>query len=83
MKFVKNLGITAAVVIAAAIAVAVVCFVSGAAVQIPWLVDAPARSGSAPSLQLSFDPLGLVALTVLGALLLTLAGRLRPVPQQS
>lgn len=38
MMFVKNLGIAAAVVVAAAITVAVVCFATGAGVQIPWLL---------------------------------------------
>jgi len=83
MKFVRNLGIAAGVVIVGMIGVAVACFVTGAGVQIPWLVDAPPRSGAAPSLQLSFEPLGLVAVTVAGALLLTMLARLRPAPSQS
>lgn len=83
MKFVRNLGIAAGVVLVGMIAVAVTCFVTGAGLQIPWLVDAPARSGAAPSLQLSFEPLGLLALTVGGALLLTMLARPRPAPSRS
>lgn len=81
MKFVKNLGIAAGVVALGAIALAVVCFVTGAGVQVPWLVDAPPRSGGAPSLNLSFEPLGLLAVVLLGAGLLTLVGRGRPQPR--
>ena len=83
MMFVKNLGIAAAVVVAAAITVAVVCFATGAGVQIPWLLEAPPRRGGAPSLTLSVEPLGLVALTVAVALLLTGIRRLRSVPSHS
>ncbi|MBK8446978.1 MAG: hypothetical protein IPL41_09960 [Micropruina sp.] len=80
MKFVRNLGIAAGVVIVGMIGVAVACFITGAGVQIPWLVDAPPRSGAAPSLQLTFEPLGLLVITLGGALLLTMITRLRPAP---
>jgi hypothetical protein len=83
MKFVRNLGIAAVVVVAGMIVVAVACFVTGAGVQIPWLVDAPPRSGTAPSLQLTFDPIGVLAITLLGALLLSMATRLRRMPSHS
>jgi len=83
MKFARNLGISAAVVVVGMVTIAVVCFVTGMGVHIPWLVEAPPRSGAAPSLQLTFDPVGVLAITLLGALLLSMATRLRPAPSHS
>lgn len=83
MTFVKNLMIAAAVVVAGMITVAVASFVTGAGVQIPYLVDAPARTGTAPSLQLTFEPLGLLVITLGMAALFTLVARLRPAPSHT
>jgi hypothetical protein len=59
------------------IVVAVVCFTTGVGVNVPWLVTAPPRGGAAPSIDVAFDPLGLVAVTLLGAALFTAVGALR------
>ena len=77
MKFAKNLVVTAALVVAGMIVVAVVCFTTGVGVNVPWLVTAPPRGGAAPSIDVAFDPLGLVAVTLLGAALFTAVGALR------
>ena len=53
------------------------CETTGVGVNVPWLVTAPPRGGAAPSIDVAFDPLGLVAVTLLGAALFTAVGALR------
>lgn len=66
MKFAKNLVLTAALVVAGMITVVGgrLCFTTGVGVNVPWLVTAPPRGGAAPSIDVAFDPLGLVAVTL-------------------